>query len=223
MSPTGTPSTLRQALQFPDGFIREIVDLIADVWASIVLPKVANTEVPMTNLLYEKLKEEYEIRDLPWYISLEQPEVDTATGSAPGRTDIRFLHRDIKGQRVFFVIEAKRLNIVNGNKTTSNATAYVDEGMFRFVNGHYSKHLPSGAMLGYVMNGNIPSARDKVSAKIKQHSASLLCESIPVIVDCPEVMPANLGGLTRHDRLAVQGGSFTIYHLFLAVEAKHFN
>ena len=225
MSLTGNPSSLRQALQFPSGFVREIFSLIIDIWANIVFPPGANAEVPMTNFLHETLIDAYEHRGLPWFISLEQPVVDRATGQAPGRTDIRFLHRQLPGQKTFFVVETKRLNITSGKgkQINSNAAAYVNDGMIRFINGQYSQHLPSGAMIGYVMNSQTSVARSKVNAKIAQESAILRCDGQPTITACVEQFPANMGGQTQHNRLSEHGGKFIMYHLFLAVEARHFN
>ena len=72
---------------------------------------------------------------------------------------------------VCLFIECKRLN-VNG---ASLAADYVSKGMMRFVTGKYGPDLPVAAMIGYVMDGQVPKASDSVIKQIRSHLAALCC------------------------------------------------
>lgn len=73
----------------------------------------------------------------------------------------------------YLAYECKRLNVTVNGRWRSNATPYVEEGVARFVSEKYAADLPVGCMLGYVMDGNVTTARAKVQASITSH-----CEEI---------------------------------------------
>ena len=50
----------------------------------------------------------------------------------------------------------------------------VTKGMMRFVSGQYSPTWPLGAMLGYVMDGNMQTAYIAIRHQIEQHAQQLL-------------------------------------------------
>ena len=66
----------------------------------------------------------------------------------------------------YLAYECKRLNVISGGKWRSLATQYVKDGVARFVSEKYAADLPLGCMLGYVMDGEINTARAKVHASI---------------------------------------------------------
>lgn len=172
-------------------------------------------EESITARFHEVLIEEYEQQGLPWHIGLESPVTDLKTGKELRRNDLRFFHYAIT-QRVFFSIEAKRLNIPYPSGFDNNADGYIDEGMLRFVIGAYSQNLESGAMIGYVMDGNCQTAQINVNNKIRKEVVKLKTQNTEIQSALPEI-PIHLGGKTIHMRDANHGGSFWIYHLFLAV------
>ncbi len=73
----------------------------------------------------------------------------------------------------YLAYECKRLNVVRDGGTRSLATPYVLEGMARFITEQYATNLPLGCMLGYVMDGNVSSARKKIRAAIAVHSSNI--------------------------------------------------
>ena len=216
MLTSGNPSALRTKFGLPDGFVREILNFVVDVWKVFEPP--SDLEVPITNLFRETLAEEYAWRGYPWFISLEEPVVNLKTGQAPRRTNIRFFHRTVPGQNDFFVLETKRLNLIGKKSIISNADEYIKDGMIRFVTGGYSKGLSSAAMVGYVMNGHIASARRSVNKKIYVERNLLCCEGEAAVTACDHVISSELGGQTQHLRAVEHGGALTLYHLFLAVK-----
>ena len=56
------------------------------------------------------------------------------------------------------------------------ATAYVTQGMIRFITEQYAENLPLGCMLGYVMDGDLAFALSRVEAAILAHSPLTLQE-----------------------------------------------
>ena len=69
----------------------------------------------------------------------------------------------------YLAYECKRLNVVHNGARHSLATPYVLEGVARFVKEQYAVDLPLGCMLGYVMDGNVDTARTKIRAAITSH------------------------------------------------------
>ena len=55
---------------------------------------------------------------------------------------------------------------------------YVKEGMQRFVDGTYSRHVQHGGMLGYVLDGDVARAMKNVLKNI-QDNGSLLGMASP--------------------------------------------
>lgn len=69
-------------------------------------------------------------------------------------------------RKTYLAYECKRLNVSAQKSTSSLATPYVKEGVYRFVTEQYSEDLPVGCMLGYVVNGQIVDADTKVRAAL---------------------------------------------------------
>ncbi len=66
----------------------------------------------------------------------------------------------------YLAYECKRLNVIHSGKRSSLATAYVTEGMMRFISEQYAEGLPIGCMLGYVMDGDTPFAMKQLANAI---------------------------------------------------------
>ena len=73
----------------------------------------------------------------------------------------------------YLAYECKRLNVVRNGKMHSLATRYVLKGMVRFITEQYADGLPVGCMLGYVMDGNVNTARTRVRAAISSHRSNI--------------------------------------------------
>ena len=97
----------------------------------------------------------------------------TADGWAysKGKIDMALL-LDQERER-YLAYECKRLNVVRNGTTRSLATPYVLEGMLRFITQQYAANLPVGCMLGYVLDGNVNTARTKVQAAIDSNKAEI--------------------------------------------------
>lgn len=80
----------------------------------------------------------------------------------------------------YLAYECKRLNVVFKNGRQSLATAYVKEGMMRFITEQYAEALPVGCMVGYVIDGDIPFAVAQVHEAIADNHGTLGLISGPV-------------------------------------------
>ncbi|MBI9082185.1 MAG: hypothetical protein JEZ11_01225 [Desulfobacterales bacterium] len=114
----------------------------------------------LTRRLCRMLNQMIIFRDGPLSIHPQQeilspdPEKDTPEGY------IDILVSCGHGSEVYFAIEAKRLRVrsASGRMTAGNDD-YVNEGMMRFITGQYAPLMKSGAMLGYVFDGDTGMAR----------------------------------------------------------------
>ena len=164
--------------------------------------------------LCRRLKWIFPFRDGPLNICL-QPEivsVDSDENTPAGQID--FVVSCGLGAEVYFAIEAKRLRVRSaGGKLDAGNDDYVKDGMMRFVTGQYAPFMKSGAMLGYVYDGDTGKARSGI-AKYIQHKAKQLKLMPPRRLAKSYILPNKPIDETRHD---LRKRSFTIYHIFIAV------
>jgi hypothetical protein len=113
-------------------------------------------------------------------------------------------------RETYLAYECKRLNVVYPTGRQSLATAYVQEGMMRFVTEQYAEGLPFGSMLGYVLDGDVPFARQQVNAAMAVHPPLNL-------TDGPIELPS-LSGATRFrtSHIRNSGTAIELRHSFLS-------
>jgi hypothetical protein len=134
-------------------------------------------EDPITRCLIMHLRSDQIIRESPISIESQRellPDDPQADPKPIGYLDICILF--LTGPATLYLaMECKRLNVMQGkNRTATQASEYVAKGMMRFVSGQYSPSWPLGAMLGYVMDGNMASAYRAIRHQIEQHAQQLL-------------------------------------------------
>ena len=111
----------------------------------------------------------------------------------------------------YLAYECKRLNVPQAGGTRSLATQYVLKGVLRFITEQYAADLPVGCMLGYVLDGNVNTARSKVCAAIDSHKGEIGLAREPM--DKPPM--GAIGRLsTLHCRLS-NGAYIEIRHALL--------
>ena len=153
----GSAHALRLEL-FPRGFAGEVMQLILETWDTFSMHRKVRLEERITALFATAIEDAYVAQRRSWFVFPEVPVTDPTFGTQTGRNDLRFYHRDIPGQRVFFTVECKRLHVTTASGFRHLADKYVDEGLQRFVDGKYSAGLPCGGMLGYVMDNRASEA-----------------------------------------------------------------
>jgi hypothetical protein len=126
-----------------------------------------------------------------------------------GRVDIRFScgHDD----DVYLAFECKRLRISRKKHLDSGTTQYVENGMMRFIVGKYSKGLPDGGMVAYVMDGNVSAAIDAVGNAIES-SKQIAAMSRPTKSRYLPAAPSVQESVHR-----IEGRELILQHVFLAV------
>jgi hypothetical protein len=100
-------------------------------------------------------------------------DIDDVDADKPaGQIDIKIMCD--RGAQVYFAIEAKRLRVSDlFGRIDSGAREYCTHGMMRFITGQYAPRMSSGAMLGYVFDGDVPAARGDIAKAIEQRRDKL--------------------------------------------------
>jgi hypothetical protein len=160
---------------FPDEEIPHILDAIKRCMAEIRKTSKQEHETQITKRLHLRLKADHVLRQRPLLIDRETVEDDVNTGEE-GRLDLRFMLQEPEPKPTpHFAVEAKRLHVTFPSGWQSLVSEYVrgDQGMMCFITGRYSKGLRSGAMLGYVFDGDIDRASKSISNMINKSADSL--------------------------------------------------
>ncbi|MFA6009454.1 MAG: hypothetical protein WC799_05685 [Desulfobacteraceae bacterium] len=199
---------------FPKGHIPIILSRIVQAGETLCKETENDLENWISRRLYYRLIRIDSFRNGPLDIRL-QPEivsVDSDENHAQGQID--FLVSCGFGAEVYFAIEAKRLRFprTNGTINTGN-DAYVNDGMMRFVEGQYAPFMTTGAMLGYIFDGNLSKSCSGVAKYIggKKNELKLMP---PQKLTTSKILPTNDVYETRHD---LNERDFTLYHIFLTV------
>lgn len=85
----------------------------------------------------------------------------------------------------YLAYEAKRLSVAMPSGFQALSGKYVSDGLARYVTEKYAEGLPFGGMLGYVLDGNLPAASDRIGQVLAKKSTTLALragpENLPVI------------------------------------------
>jgi hypothetical protein len=155
-------------VSFDDRFLERIAAAWPECMA--VLPEQPGEDDITINLV-DRLAKDVVVRRLCHWVEYQfEPFGLAADGSkySKGIIDIAVLF-DWERER-YLAYECKRLNVINGGTRASLATAYVTEGMMRFITEQYAEHLPVGCMLGYVLDGDVPFAQERIASAIGGHA-----------------------------------------------------
>ncbi len=201
-------------LLFPRKHIFHVLSSILQAGETLSKVTASDHENWISRRLYRRLIRVFPFRDGPLDIRL-QPEivsVDSDENTPAGQID--FVVSCGLGAEVYFAIEAKRLRVRSASgKMDAGSDDYVNDGMLRFVTGQYAPFMKSGAMLGYVYDGDTGKARSGIATYI-QHKAKQLKLMSPRRLAKSSILPSKPIDETRHD---LRKRSFTIYHIFLTV------
>ncbi len=201
---------------FPQQKIPLILDHLLEAGETLRIKTPYDFEDRLTTRLCYKLVRFPIFRDGPLGIHPQQdilssdPDADTPSG----RIDI--LVSCGRGFHVYFAIEAKRLRIVSRKgKSIAGNSDYVNEGMMRFITGQYATFMESGAMLGYVFDGDIKKARSGINQYITNKIEELKLKSPGRLIRSSILLNKRIDE-TSHD---LSKRSFKLYHIFLAVNS----
>jgi hypothetical protein len=202
---------------FPTGFAGEVMQLILGTWQTFSLHRIVRLETRITAVFRDALIEAYVAAGRSWFITLEDPITDPTFGTEEGRNDLNFFPPQHYGQKVFFTVECKRLRVMRDSGFVHLADAYVEKGIQRFVDGQYSSGLPCGGMVGYVMDGQVQAAFDKVQNEIAGRFRALCAPDRNALEKPSSVLPSyEFSADTVHIR---SDGEFKLHHLLLRVQS----
>lgn len=152
------------------GGVGTVLGLVLDAWAQIVPPAGDEHEDRTSVRLYSAMVKKQDRQAHRFLIRYQDVEVDTDLARETGRKDIVFFPG--YDTDLYFCLEAKRLNARVNGVMKSLADEYVKEGMQRYVDGKYGRHVHHAGMLGYVLDGDVARAMKNVLDNIrKQHLA----------------------------------------------------
>ncbi|MBN1906561.1 MAG: hypothetical protein JW927_15855 [Deltaproteobacteria bacterium] len=199
---------------FPQKDIQIILRAIVLGGQTLRKKTASEKENLITIRLHKKLIRDYPFRDGPFSIQLQPqiPLTDTDEDSIDGQIDL--LVPSTLGFQTYFAIEAKRLRYISpSGQFVPGNSAYVNEGMMRFISGQYAPFMRSGAMLGYVFDEDIQSARTGIDNYIQTKCNELKIKP-PGRLKKSDIISAKVIDETHHD---LASKSFIIFHLFLSV------
>ncbi len=153
------------------GGVGTVIGLVLESWALIAPPEPDELEEDTSIRLYAAMLKKRDRQAHRFLIRYEDVEIDVDLAKETGRKDIVFFPGH--DGDLYFCLEAKRLNARVKGVMKSLADEYVKEGMRRFVDGKYGRHVHHGGMLGYVLDGDVPRAMRNVLSNIRTHHAAL--------------------------------------------------
>ncbi|MCL4203305.1 MAG: hypothetical protein KJ000_12460 [Pirellulaceae bacterium] len=212
MSVAGNPAQWDDL--FEQDLIPAVLTLVIAAWGQIEKPAQDAREDDISKRLYLALVNGKDRNSHAFLIRYQDVEVDDDLSKESGRKDIVFFP-SLFDEPIYFCLEAKRLSAMVSGQRKSLADEYVKEGMQRFVERKYSRHVRHGGMLGYVLDGDIDRAIANVSNCIRLHQAALRMEGPAELLmsrlrlDDPQVRE------TRHFRKD-ESIVFCLHHLFVA-------
>ncbi len=201
---------------FKEDLIPHGLQLVLDAWRKLPSSAKAGKEDRITGHLAATMKREKKARRLGLSIHFQAIPLGP-DGPVAARIDFKFLAGF--DEDAYFAFECKRLRIPRPSGLDHNTDSYVrSEGMGRFIIGKYAPSQPHGAMIGYVMDGDIAAAKSAVIALVHARRTELKLTSGPAW-EVSRFLPSEPDvHQTRHRRELNTGTevAFTLQHVFLS-------
>ena len=199
---------------FPKGSIPSILNAVSKAGDSLH-KKVDNEHENRVSIhFYSLITRVYPFKSGPFDIRLQPQIIDTSSNNSTLSGQIDFIVSCGLGFETYFAIEAKRLRVRSEKgKMVAGNDYYVNDGMMRFVTSQYAPFMVSGAMLGYVYDGDIKQARSGVAKYIDRKRKELKLMPPEKLIKSSIVASKEFYE-TRHD---LKERVFTLYHVFLDV------
>jgi hypothetical protein len=197
-----------------DGMVPEVLHLVVTTWDEMPTPNPNASEDEITQTLWRALVQNRDARRLPFQIRTQVVELDPGEGADLGRMDIAFIAL-VPREDIYFCLESKRLNVPTDGKVRAYASEYVRFGMLRFVTGQYANAVRHGAMMAYVIDGDVGRAIRNVEGNIRQHCATLGMTPPGAFVPSGTIT-SDARALETHHQRARENTHFRIHHLFMS-------
>jgi len=197
---------------FQQNLVPAVLVQIISVWEQMPKPGLSDLEDVISDKLYSALVKAKGRSDFPFLIRREDLEFDTDLAKETGRKDIAFYPSH--EEDIYLCLEAKRLNAVISGVRRSLADEYVKEGMQRFVDRKYARLVRHGAMLAYVLDGDIDRAVQNIENNIRNRLAELRMNKNGSLIASTIRPDDSRTKETRHHRER-EKAVFRIHHLFV--------
>lgn len=197
-----------------DPFIATLIVMVRESWDGLPSPAVDAKEDAITRSLCAALRQSPRRCDIPFRVELQREDLNDETSEVLGKVDLVFLPF-VTQDDVYFGLECKRLNVTGPSGFRPYAAEYVTEGVMRFVRGQYGRSVADGAMVGYVLDGDVPSAMRRIEANLVSRCGELGMTSPASFVDSTQCPDEAWVRETAHERSASLG-RIRVHHLFLA-------
>ena len=198
---------------FQQNLIPSVLSHVIAIWEQMPKPGLSDLEDAISDKLYSALVNAKRRSDFPFLIRREDLEFDTDLAKETGRKDIVFFP-SLQEQEIYLCLEAKRLNAVISGVRRSLADEYVKEGMQRFVDGKYARFVRHGAMLAYVLDGNIDRAIQNIEKNIRNRLLELRMDKNGGLV-ASTIRPDDCRTKETRHRRAHEKAVFRVHHLFV--------
>ncbi len=203
---------------FQQKLVPAVLAYVVASWEQMPKPGPSDLEDSISDKLYSALVNAKRRNDFPFLIRREDLEFDTDLAKETGRKDIVFFP-SLQEQEIYLCLEAKRLNAIISGVRRSLADEYVKEGMQRFVDGKYARFVRHGAMLAYVLDGDIDRAVQNVEKNIRNRLKELCMDENGGGFLASTTRPDDARTKETHHRRAHEKAVFRIHHLFMVGDA----
>ena len=171
-------------------------------------------EDAITRNLVKGLIRNPEFRRIAWVEYHFEPFKSDERGNwaSTGEIDMVVYPAGFWNREAYLAYECKCLNVTTNQGKRSQAGKYVVKGVLRFVSERYSRNLPLGCMLGYVLDGRVSDANMKVRKAIQSRAAEIYLDSGP---DHLPALRSSMQFETTHVR-EISGIKIRIRHLLVS-------
>jgi len=198
---------------FLQTLIPSVLDHVIATWEQMPKPGPSDLEDDISVKLYSALVKAKDRNSHPFRIDYQSVEVDLDMAAVTGKKDIVFIPT-LQQEEIYLCLEAKRLNAVISGVRRSLADEYVKEGMQRFVDSKYARFVRHGAMLAYVLDGDINRAMQNIENNISKRLSELRMGRNRSLLASAIRPHDRRTKETRHNR-AHEKAIFRIHHLFV--------
>lgn len=198
---------------FERSLLPAVFDHVVATWNRMHSPAPDDLEDAVSVKLYSALVRAKDRNSHPFLIRYQDVEVNTDLERVTGRKDIVFFP-SIEQEEIYLCLEAKRLNATISGTVRSLADEYVKDGMKRYIDGKYASFVRHGAMLGYVLDGDLSRAMRNVENNIRNRVAELCMAGDGCFV-ASAIRPADTCAKETHHHRTTDSRHFCIHHLFV--------
>lgn len=175
----GSPFDL--AKQIGEDGIKRLLEIVCEAYEVLCrnhVIQVTMSEDEITEELFIEVEVVWRKSNIPDTIIPYHEKIDRANAKDIGKPptiDFCFRHRWVK--ETYLGFECKRL--AEGNNHLYKE--YIENGLWRYLQGKYCAHGSTGSLIGYVISGGLAIIEQNVKARVdKERALKAMTEAFPV-------------------------------------------